>query len=86
MTSQIILAGQIAGALLAIVTLFGVAIKWGILKPIKMYIDKATYQIQPNSNGGSSLPDAIAAIKKIDTKLNKIDARVQKLEEKICSN
>lgn len=84
MTSQIILAGQIAAALIAILTLIGIGIKWGILKPLKMYIDKATYQIQPGANGGSSLPDAIAAIKKIDSKLNKIDAKVQNLEAKIC--
>jgi hypothetical protein len=85
MTSQIILAGQIAGAILAIVTLAGVGIKWGILKPIKMYIDKATYQIQPGANGGSSLPDAIKAIAKIDAKLVKMDNRVKKLENKICA-
>lgn len=84
MTSQIILAGQIAAALIAILTLIGIGIKWGILKPLKIYIDKATYQIQPGANGGSSLPDAIAAIKKIDSKLNKIDAKVQNLEAKIC--
>jgi hypothetical protein len=86
MTSQIILAGQIAGAILAIVTLAGVGIKWGILKPIKMYIDKATYQIQPGANGGKSLPDAIAAIKKIDKKLDIIDDRVNRLEAKICKD
>lgn len=84
MTSQIILAGQIAAAVLAIVTLAGVGIKWGIVKPLKMYIDQATYQIQPGANGGSSLPDAIAAIKEIDKKVNQISGRVKKLENTIC--
>jgi xanthosine utilization system XapX-like protein len=55
----LIQAGQYAGSLIAILTLVGMLIKWGIVKPIKAYIDTMTYAIQPYANGGKSLPDLI---------------------------
>lgn len=61
--STIINIGAIAGALIAILTLAGMLVKWGIVKPIKAYIDTMTYSIQPYANGGKSLPDLI---KKVD--------------------
>ena len=60
----ILAAGQIAAALIAIVTLIGLFVKWAVVKPIKAYIDTMTYAIQPYANGGKSLPDLI----------NKVDA------------
>ena len=51
--------GQAAGSMIAILTLAGMLVKWGIVKPIKSYIDKMTYAIQPYANGGKSLPDLI---------------------------
>lgn len=62
--TQILVAGQIAAALIAIVTLIGLFVKWAVVKPIKAYIDTMTYAIQPYANGGKSLPDLI----------NKVDA------------
>jgi hypothetical protein len=62
--TAILVAGQIAAALIAIVTLVGLFIKWAVVKPIKAYIDTMTYAIQPYANGGKSLPDLI----------NKVDA------------
>ena len=62
--SQLITAGQLAAALMAILGLVGMLVKWGIVKPIKAYIDTMTYSIQPYANGGKSLPDLI----------NKVDA------------
>ena len=55
----LIQAGQYAGSLIAILTLLGMLVKWGIVKPIKAYIDTMTYAIQPYANGGKSLPDLI---------------------------
>lgn len=52
-------AGQLSASLIAILTLGGMLVKWGIVKPIKAYIDQMTYAIQPNSNGSKSLPDLI---------------------------
>lgn len=51
--------GQVAASLVAVATLFGLFIKWAIVKPIKIYIDTATAQIHPKANGGRSLNDLI---------------------------
>ena len=58
-----------------------VIVKYVVVKPIQNYIDKATYPISPLANGGKSLPDVIRAIKRVETKLEKIDGRVQTLED-----
>lgn len=60
----IINAGQIAGALIAVLTLLGMIVRYAIVIPIKAYIEKMTYAIQPYANGGKSLPDLI---NKVDT-------------------
>ena len=62
--SGIINAGAVAGALIAILTLIGMIVRFAVVIPIKAYIDKMTYAIQPHANGGKSLPDLI----------NKVDA------------
>jgi hypothetical protein len=70
-TNVIIGAGQVAFAIGSILTLGGIIVKWTILKPIKNYIDAATYPIQPHANGGDSLPDVIKALKRLDEKLDR---------------
>jgi hypothetical protein len=62
--SGIINAGAVAGALIAILTLVGMIVRYAVVIPIKAYIEKMTYAIQPHANGGKSLPDLI----------NKVDA------------
>ena len=62
----IIELGQYAGAIMAILILAGTAIKWGIVKPIKAYIDLATYPISPTANGGKSLPDIAHTVNRIE--------------------
>lgn len=64
---DLLVLGQYAAALIAILTLGGMLVKWGIVKPIKQYIDHATYPIQPNSNGGKSLPDLIRTVDEVKT-------------------
>jgi hypothetical protein len=81
MTNAIIMAGQVAGALSAIGAVVFVIVKYVVVKPIQNYIDKATYPISPLANGGKSLPDVIRAIKRVETKLERIDGRVQTLED-----
>ena len=78
----VITAGQYAASVTAILALFGVIVKWGIVKPIKAYIDQATYPINPNANGGRSLPDAISALNRIESKIDSMDKRITKLEKK----
>jgi hypothetical protein len=58
-------AGAVAAALIAILTLAGMLVSWGVVKPIKAYIDKMTYPIQPHSNGGKSLPDLINTVDEV---------------------
>jgi hypothetical protein len=60
--NDLINAGQLSAALIAILTLVGMLVKWGIVKPIKAYIDTMTYAIQPDANGGKSLPDLIRKV------------------------
>lgn len=78
----VITAGQYAASITAILALFGVVVKWGIVKPIKTYIDQATYPISPNANGGRSLPDAISALNRIEKKIDSMEQRIVKLEKK----
>lgn len=59
--------GVIATALVAIGGLLWTVAKYGIIRPIKKYIDSATAQLTPN--GGSHLADAI----------NRTDERVDEL-------
>jgi len=82
MTIDIVSMGQTAGALIAIFTFIGMAIHWIIVKPIKTYIDLKTDPIQPYSNGGKSLPDAIASLHRVETKLDELGSRVEALERK----
>ncbi len=49
--------GAVAVAITAIAGVSITVIKFGIIRPIKLYIDKATIQLTPNS--GSHLADAI---------------------------
>jgi xanthosine utilization system XapX-like protein len=74
--TQLINAGQLAAALIAILTLIGMLVKWGIVKPIKTYIDTMTYAIQPYANGGKSLPDLINKVDDLHLVVqNHIDTR-----------
>ncbi len=73
--------GQYAGAITAIALLTGMAIKWGIVKPIKAYIDLATYPISPTANGGKSLPDVVATVNRIESRITDLDYRLNSIEE-----
>jgi hypothetical protein len=69
-----------AAALATIGTTLGLFIKWAIVKPIKTYIDHATYPISPGANGGLSLADANKSLKRIETKIDDIDDRLIQVE------
>jgi hypothetical protein len=77
----IIELGQYAGAIMAILILAGTAIKWGIVKPIKSYIDQATYPIHPAANGGKSLPDIANTVNRIESQVKDLDYRLNSIEE-----
>ena len=73
--------GQYAAALSAIAVLLGMFIKWAIVKPIKAYIDTATYTIHPTSNGGRSLADVADTVNRIETNIKDLDYRLNSIEE-----
>lgn len=73
--------GQYSAAITAILILAGIAIKWGIVKPIKAYIDQATYPIHPTANGGKSLPDVVATVNRIESRILEVDYRLVAIEE-----
>jgi hypothetical protein len=71
---------QYAAALVTIGTALGLTIKWAIVKPIKAYIDHATYPISPGANGGLSLADANKTLTRIEAQMYKIDDRLVQVE------
>jgi uncharacterized oligopeptide transporter (OPT) family protein len=73
--------GQYAGAITAIALLVGMFIKWAIVKPIKLYIDQATYPIHPAANGGKSLADVAQTVNRIESKVKDLDYRLNSIEE-----
>lgn len=78
--SAFITVGEVATASLAIIALAGVLGRYFILLPLKNYIKELTYPIQPNANGGKSLPDIAKTVKRIDSRLEGIERRVMRLE------
>ena len=85
MTEQIIMAGQVAGALSAIGAVVYVIVKYVVVRPIQNYIDKATYQIQPFANGGKSLPDLVKLVTLINQRLDGLETRIHTIESKVCN-
>lgn len=73
--------GQYAAAITAILVLAGIAIKWGIVTPIKAYIDQATYALHPDANGGRSLNDVAQAVHRIESNIKDLDYRLNSIEE-----
>ena len=65
----LITAGQAATAVIAIITLVSILVKYALLKPIKLYIDQATKQIAPNANQGRSLNDLVDKVDDLKTML-----------------
>jgi F0F1-type ATP synthase membrane subunit b/b' len=80
MTEEIIMAGQVAGALSAIGGVVFIIAKYAIVKPITNYIDARTVQIQKNTNGGRSLSDVALGIARVERKIEVISKRVEILE------
>lgn len=73
--------GQYAAAITAIAVLVGMTIKWAIVKPIKTYIDQATYPIHPEANGGRSLADVAKSVNRIESSVKDLDYRLNSIEE-----
>jgi hypothetical protein len=80
---NIILSGQIAGAIGAIIGTFILILRYMVQKPLDKRIIEVTKQIQPDANGGKSLADVALGIVRIERKVENVIKRVEKLEESI---
>ena len=78
---SILVIAQYAAALTTIAGAAGLFVKWVVVKPIKAYIDQATYPISPNANGGRSLSDVAQTVNRIESKQTEIEKRVVAIEE-----
>jgi len=78
---SILLIAQYAAALTTIAGAVGLFVKWVVVKPIKAYIDTATYPLNPNANGGKSLPDLINTVNRIEARVGDLDYRLNSIEE-----
>ena len=72
---------QVSTVILAGLGVVGVLFRVLVLLPLKAFIKVQTYPIQPNANGGRSLPDVALGIEAIKLRLDSIERRVMRLED-----
>ena len=65
---------------LTIVTTLG---RWFIVTPLKTYIDKMTHPIQPDANGGKSLPDVATKLATIETKIDGLTGHLVTVDKRL---
>ena len=73
------LVGVIVGCLTILTTLG----KWFIVAPLKRYIDVMTHPIQPNANGGKSLPDVASKLAAIETKIDSLQGHLITVDKRV---
>jgi hypothetical protein len=61
---------EVIGTAASLLAVIGVLGKILILNPLKNLIKESTYPIQPNANGGRSLPDIAKAVDRIEKRLD----------------
>ena len=71
--------GVIVGCLTVLTTLG----KWLIVAPLKRYIDVMTHPIQPNANGGKSLPDVASKLVAIETKIDALNHHLVTVDKRV---
>jgi len=62
----VIRAGAVAGAFAAIGYIIGWSFRRLVISPLEKFIDERTSLIQPTSNGGNSLPDALRILNRLE--------------------
>jgi len=81
---NILFAGQVAAAISALFILGGLVIRWFVVPPLEKMISEKTEQIQPNANGGKSLPDVALMLGRLSQQIDTMDKRLSAVETKIC--
>jgi hypothetical protein len=82
---NILFAGQVAAAISALFILGGIVIRWFVVPPLEKMINEKTAPIQPNANGGKSLPDVAIMLGRLSQQIDHMDKRLGVVEAKICS-
>ena len=70
----------IAGTIILILGILGKVL---IVNPLKHYIKDQTSSIQPNSNGGKSLPDVARNVIEIKTCLESLIHQIDRVESRL---
>jgi hypothetical protein len=83
-TSQII--AQWVGITVGGLTIATTLGRWFIVTPLKRYIEQQTHPIQPDANGGKSLPDVAVAIARVETKLDNVDSWLTKVDQRLIEH
>ena len=76
----VLTAGQYATATLAVIGLISVLYRVFVLVPLKRLIKDLTYPIQPEANGGKSLPDIALGIEAIKFRIDRLERRIDQLD------
>ena len=76
----VLTAGQYATATLAVIGLISVLYRVFVLVPLKRLIKEMTYPIQPDANGGKSLPDIALGIEAIKYRISRLEERLDRLD------
>ena len=76
----------VVGIAVGCTTLLGVLGQWIIVRPMKAWIKEMTYPIQPNANGGKSLPDVAVTVGRIETKIDNLESWLTKVDERLITH
>lgn len=80
---DILSAGQIAAAISAFFILGGFVIRWFVVPPLKNMIAERTAPIQPDANGGKSLPDVALMLGRLSGQIDALTDRLEALEGRL---
>lgn len=70
----------IAGTLIVLVGILGRVL---VINPLKHFIKEQTYPIQPNSNGGKSLPDVAKNVIEIKVAVQALTNQIDRVEGRL---
>lgn len=73
----------VVGIISTTLTIIIVLGKWLVVLPLKNFIAEHTYPIQPNANGGKSLPDIARTTIEIKAMLDSLSHQVDKIEDRL---
>ena len=60
--------------------------RWLIVNPLKTYIEKMTHPIQPDANGGKSLPDIAVTMARVETKIDNVESWLTKVDARLIEH